>query len=67
MTLDKDAPTLNKIQKFWLNTRRILTIATKPTRKEYWTMMKICLIGMAIIGGLSYIVQLITSVIQSGS
>ncbi|UYP44884.1 hypothetical protein NEF87_001169 [Candidatus Lokiarchaeum ossiferum] len=59
MTVDKDAPTLNKIQKFWLNTKRIITISTKPTRKEYFTMMKVCLIGIGIIGGLSYIFQLI--------
>ena len=64
MTVAKDAPTLNKLQKFSLNTRRILKIATKPTRKEYWTMMKVCLVGMAIIGGISYIVQLISQIIQ---
>ncbi len=64
MTVSKDTPQLNGIQRFWMNTRRIIKISTKPTKKEYWTMMKVCLVGLAIIGVLSYIVQLISNVIQ---
>ena len=64
MSVAKDTPQLNGIQRFWMNTRRIMKISTKPTRKEYWTMMKVCIVGLLIIGILSYIVQLISSVIQ---
>jgi protein translocase SEC61 complex gamma subunit len=55
---------MSKIQRFWLETKRIFTISKKPTRKEFNAMLKICLIGMAIIGGLSFVVQLISSVVS---
>jgi protein translocase SEC61 complex gamma subunit len=55
---------MGKIQRFWLQTKRIFKISTKPTKKEYMAMLKICLIGMAIIGGISFIVQLIASLVQ---
>lgn len=55
---------MGKFQRFWLHTKRIFKISTKPTKKEYMAMLKICLIGMAIIGGISYLVQLIASLVQ---
>ena len=55
---------MSKLQRFWLETRRIFKIAKKPTTKEYKAMVKICLIGMAIIGGLSFVVQLISSIVS---
>ena len=54
----------NKLETFYLNSKRIFATATRPTRKEFGQMLKICLIGVAIIGGLSYIVQLIFSVVK---
>jgi protein translocase SEC61 complex gamma subunit len=54
----------NKFETFILNSKRVFATATKPTRKEYNQVLKICLIGMAIIGGLSYIVQLIFSIVK---
>ncbi|MHA1341155.1 MAG: protein translocase SEC61 complex subunit gamma [Promethearchaeota archaeon] len=53
-----------KIRKFWIETKRIFTIAKKPTRKEFNLTVKICLVGLLIIGGLSYAIQLIASSIQ---
>lgn len=69
MSVAKDAPvtSMNKIQKFMLNTRRIIKISTKPTRKQFFTMVKVCLIGLTIIGLLSYLIQLIASVILKTS
>jgi protein transport protein SEC61 subunit gamma and related proteins len=60
----KSAIQMGKLQTFWLNSRRIFAISTKPTRKQFFAMMKICLVGLAIIGGLSFVVQLITSVVS---
>jgi len=65
MSVAKDAPvtSMNKFQRFMLSTKRIVKISTKPTRKQYFTMVKVCLIGLGIIGLLSYLIQLIASVI----
>ncbi|MHA1291388.1 MAG: protein translocase SEC61 complex subunit gamma [Promethearchaeota archaeon] len=47
---------------FVQNTKRIMRTAHKPTRKEYWLVFKICLIGILILGAVSYVIQLIFSV-----
>ncbi|MGQ4874414.1 MAG: protein translocase SEC61 complex subunit gamma [Promethearchaeia archaeon] len=52
-----------RLSTFFTNARRILKIANKPTSKEYWTVFKIVAIGMVILGVLSYIIQLIFSVV----
>lgn len=56
-----------KIGKFILESKRIFTIARKPTKKEYNMTLKICLIGLLIIGGLAFIIQLIATIIQGGN
>jgi protein translocase SEC61 complex gamma subunit len=48
--------------KFVKNANRILKIANKPNRSEYWLVFKICGIGLVILGVLSYIIQLVFSV-----
>ena len=45
------------------DTKRVLKIANKPDRKEYFLTFKICTIGLALLGGVSYVLQLIFSVI----
>ena len=45
------------------NTKRVLKIANKPDRKEYFLTFKICAIGIVILGALSYVLQLIFSVV----
>ncbi len=64
--ISKDSPsaTMNGLQKFFLNSRRILKISVKPTRKMYGSILKVCLIGITIIGALSYILQLIANIIK---
>jgi protein translocase SEC61 complex gamma subunit len=53
----------HKITNYWIGIRRIFRVAKKPTRKEFNTVLKICLVGMLIVGGLSYVVQLITAIV----
>jgi protein translocase SEC61 complex gamma subunit len=53
-----------RIKKFLSSTKRIIKVASKPTRKEYWLVTKICLVGMLILGGLSYVVQLIAAILS---
>ncbi|MFW9829000.1 MAG: protein translocase SEC61 complex subunit gamma [Candidatus Thorarchaeota archaeon] len=47
---------------FFQNSRRIIAIASKPKRKDYFLVFKICGIGILVLGVLSYIIQLIFSV-----
>lgn len=50
---------------FFQNTRRIIKIANKPSRKDYLLVFKICAIGILILGVISYVIQLIWTVINS--
>ncbi|MGY5871620.1 MAG: protein translocase SEC61 complex subunit gamma [Candidatus Thorarchaeota archaeon] len=48
------------------DSRRILKLATKPSRTELWTSTKISLLAMVVVGALSFIIQVIMTVITSG-
>ena len=52
-----------RLKGFYINTKRIVKVASKPSKKDYWLVAKICLIGILILGALSYVIQLIASVI----
>lgn len=46
------------ISEFLRESRRILKLATKPSRTELWTSTKITLLAMVLVGLLSFIVQI---------
>jgi protein translocase SEC61 complex gamma subunit len=48
------------------DSRRILKLATKPSRKELWTSTKISLLAMVLVGALSFIIQVVMNLITSG-
>jgi preprotein translocase subunit Sss1 len=39
--------------------RRLLHVTTRPNRTELWLMVKICFLGIAIVGGLGYVVRML--------
>lgn len=49
---------------FFQNTRRIIKIANKPNRKDYLLVFKICAIGILILGVISYVIQLIWTLVN---
>jgi protein translocase SEC61 complex gamma subunit len=51
------------ISSFINDSRRILKLATKPSRKELWTSTKISLLAMLLVGALSFIIQVIMTVV----
>ena len=53
-----------RIGVFFQNTKRIIKIANKPGRKEYFLVFKICAIGILVLGVLSYVIQLIWTLIN---
>ena len=55
-----------RIVTFLQNTKRIMKIANKPKRKDYFLVFKICTIGIVLLGAISYVIQLIFSVVPIG-
>ena len=49
---------------FFQNTKRIMKIANKPDGKEYLLIFKICAVGLLVLGVLSYVIQLIWTIIN---
>lgn len=54
---------LKKIKEFLISSKRILSISTKPSKKEFWTMSKVIGLGMVIIGVIGFVVKLIMELI----
>jgi len=48
-----------KIKEFLISSKRLLSISTKPSKKEFWTMSKVIGLGMVIIGIIGFLVKLI--------
>ncbi|NWF96370.1 MAG: protein translocase SEC61 complex subunit gamma [Candidatus Thorarchaeota archaeon] len=48
------------------NSRRILKLATKPSRKELWLSTRISILAMFLVGFLSFIIQILMTTITSG-
>ena len=53
-----------RIGVFFQNSRRIMKVANKPGRKDYFLVFKICAIGILVLGVLSYVIQLIWTIIN---
>jgi protein translocase SEC61 complex gamma subunit len=52
------------IQSFLASCKRLLKLATKPSRSELWTSIKLSVAGVAIIGLVGYIIRLISALLQ---
>jgi protein translocase SEC61 complex gamma subunit len=46
---------------------RTLKLAIKPGRDELWLSIKICLLGIAAIGLIGFVIKLTSSVLQGGN
>jgi len=45
---------------------RLLKLATKPGRTELWLSIKVCFLGILAIGGIGFIIQLISVALPGG-
>lgn len=45
------------------NCKRILRIATKPTRSDFWLSVKISILGMSVLGAIGFVIRLIAIVL----
>jgi len=48
------------LRSFLKSSSRLLRLATKPGRSELWLSIKICLLGTAAVGGVGFIIKLIS-------
>ena len=48
------------LRSFFKSASRLLKLATKPGRTELWLSIKICLLGIIAIGGIGFIIKLIS-------
>lgn len=51
------------IMNFLQQSKRILRLAKKPERKEIWLTVKVCAIGIALIGAFAFVIHLIFIVV----
>jgi protein translocase SEC61 complex gamma subunit len=56
---------LVKLKEILENYRRVLIIARKPDKEEFLKTVKICLIGMGIIGFIGFIIYAISIIFLS--
>lgn len=45
---------------------RVISISRKPTREEFVSILKICSLGILVMGGIGFIVQLVYQLIITG-
>jgi protein translocase SEC61 complex gamma subunit len=48
---------------FFSDSARLLRIARKPSRKEIWVVIKVTVVGIAILGFIGFIIQIVGNVI----
>jgi len=54
------------LRSFLNSASRILKLAKKPGREELWLSVKICFLGVLVIGVLGYVIKLISGMLQGG-
>ncbi|MEM4735429.1 MAG: protein translocase SEC61 complex subunit gamma [Candidatus Thorarchaeota archaeon] len=54
------------LSKFISDSRRILKLATRPSREEMSMSLKISLLAMFLVGFLSFVIQLVMTLITTG-
>jgi protein translocase SEC61 complex gamma subunit len=57
-----------RLRSFLQSSSRLLKLATKPGRGELWQSIKICFLGILVLGAVGYVIKLVGSILsQSGA
>ena len=54
------------VRSFLSQAARTLKLAVKPGRSELWLSIKICFLGIGVIGLVGFVIKLLSSVLQPG-
>jgi len=52
------------LRSFLSSAARLLKLAKKPGRSELWLSVKICLLGIAVVGAVGFIIKFISGLMQ---
>jgi len=55
------------VRSFFSSAARLMKLAKKPGRDELWLSIKICILGVAAIGVVGYIIKLMSAALQAWS
>ena len=55
------------LRSFFSSARRLMQLAKKPGREELWLSVKICLLGIAAVGAVGFIIKFISALLQAWS
>jgi len=55
------------IKGFLAQCARTLKLAVKPGRSELWLSIKICFLGISLVGVIGFVIKLLSSVLQPGT
>jgi len=55
------------VRSFFGSAAKLLKLAKKPGRDELWLSIKICLLGVAAIGLVGYIIKMMSAALQAWS
>ena len=55
------------IRSFFSSAAKMMKLAKKPGRDELWMSIKICILGIAVIGAIGFIIKLISASLQAWS
>lgn len=52
------------IRSFFASASRLLKSASKPDWKTLWTSIKVCFLGVALLGCIGFLIRIISATIQ---
>jgi len=55
------------VRSFFSSAGKLLKLAKKPDREELWLSIRICLIGIILIGVVGYIIKIMSAALQAWS
>jgi protein translocase SEC61 complex gamma subunit len=57
----------SRLRSFLTQVARTLKLAIKPGRSELWVSIKICVLGIGVVGVVGFVIKLIALVLQPGT
>jgi len=55
------------VRSFFSSAAKMLKLAKKPGRDEIWLSVKICVLGVAAIGAIGFVIKFISATLQAWS
>jgi len=55
------------VRSFFSSAAKMLKLAKKPGRDELWLSVKICVLGIAVIGVVGFIIKFVSAALQAWS